>query len=81
MGGGLQIWVLYENPSDYPGEWVVRRQVSRASEIRLDRELAARGATREACETALFERHPEVRRLAWLPRHSTDDSVIVGTWM
>lgn len=81
MVGELVSWVLYENPSDFPGEWVVRRQLVAAGEVRSDPDLAARGATREECVKALLDRYPEVRALEWLPRHPTDDPVIDGSWM
>lgn len=81
MSNELASWVLYESPSDFPGEWVVRRQVASAGHLYPDAEIAARGMTREACVKALREQHPEVRALAWVPRHPTDDPVISGSWM
>lgn len=81
MGDELASWVLYENPLDFPGEWVVRRQVAAAGNLYPDAEIAARGTTREACVKVLLEKHPKVQGMAWIPRHPTDDPVIDGCWM
>lgn len=81
MRGAFTAWVLYESPADFPGEWVVRRQTANGEAIFPDPELSARGTTREECVNALMATHPEVRALAWVPRHHTDDPVIAGSWI
>lgn len=73
--------MLYHSPTDFPGEWVVRRQVARAGQVEADLPLAARGVTLEGCVAVLRERHPRTAALAWINRHPSDDPKIVGCWV
>ncbi len=79
---GLQFYVLFnDTTSDYPGEWVVRRQEVKGGEILNDPYLLARGATREECVANLLEAHPHVGSMTYLARQSEDDPVIAGTFL
>jgi hypothetical protein len=78
----LPVYVLYnDTTSDYPGEWVVRRQVVDGGKIQRDKELSARGPTRDACELALFEAVPEAASMMFLNRWPGDDPCIAGTYL
>lgn len=76
----LPLYVLYnDTTSDYPGEWVVRRQVfGKAGKITIDKELSARGATKDKCIDALFEAHPETRDMVFF---KDDNPCIEGTFL
>lgn len=78
---GVEVWVLYYQPADFPREWVVRRQVARGGRIEFDADLSARGVTLEACVSDLRERHPRTRAMAWLSRSVGDEPQIIGCWM
>lgn len=78
---GIEVWVLYYCPTDFPGEWVVRRQVAGGDRITPDASPAARGVTLEACVSDLRGRHPQTRELLWVSRSTGDEPQIVGCWM
>ena len=79
---GLPIYVLYnDRTSDYPGEWVVRRQVAFEGEVRRDPDLLARGATQDECVNTLLADHPHIGGLVYLARSSSDDPCIAGTFL
>lgn len=70
LPGGLEIWVVYDNPTDYPGKFVARRTLSSVptEEVLLADSL-----------DELRERAP--RGLVVLPRHSGDPAHVVETWL
>lgn len=66
----LSLWTVYERPLDYPDKWVARRfELDRPTSEYIVFESA--GAVHE---------HFALRRLFWLPRHSTDPTSIMGTY-
>lgn len=81
----MSVWVLYHNPKDFPGEWVIRRQTGRAVNgevvITPDPHIAGRGKTRAACIKAMTTRYPKTKRLAFLKRSKDDDACIVGSFI
>lgn len=76
IDGGLDIWVVYDSPSDFPGRVVVRRQIALS-----DRRIA------KDARAFLFPTLDDARRwladlnLTCLPRFPDDDPVIVETWL
>lgn len=81
-GRAIECWVLYENPRDFPGEWVVRRQWGCADgSVVAEPKIYARGRTREACTRALFDRNPRLELLPFFGRMPDDDPAIVGCWL
>lgn len=66
----LDIWVVYENPSDYPGLYVARKFRNEKSTAEL-----VQG------NTLLEVRALLPRGLVRLPRQHLDDPVIVETWI
>jgi hypothetical protein len=78
----LPIYVLFnDTTTDFPGEWVVRKQTVVEGKVRRDKELTARGASREDCEAALFEAVPAARYMQFLDRWPNDDLCIAGTYL
>lgn len=78
--GRLPLYVVYSSPKDYPGEFVCRRQVclfdqSGNSVIAAESHLFARAPTLEQLRDQL------PRHLGRIPRHTTDDPVIVESWI
>lgn len=76
MKDALPIWVIYWNPKDYPGRYVVRRQcVLPGGQTLVDPSPSWVGGTLMGARlavpphTVLMARHPE------------DDPVIVETWL
>lgn len=68
---GLPIWTVYENPTDYPGQFVARlwHGTEPTGEMMLFEDLAA-------------VRHAMLRKALYrLPRRPEDDPVIVETWI
>lgn len=71
----LPIYVIYENPSDYPGKFVVRRQLAMRGRIWVDLvPLAVVGTVEEA-------RGHIPEGCVCLSRDPSDDPVIVETWL
>jgi len=70
----LPVWVIYENPSDYPGSFVVRRQQVRDGQIVPDKECAV-VASLEAARARI------PTNLVRLPPDPLDDPVIAEVWI
>lgn len=70
----LNIWVVYANPADYPGEFVARRWIVHGVGKPTDdiRRAAALSELRD-----WLMAHGLVR----LERHPTDDPCIIETWL
>ena len=72
----LQIWVVYEHPSDYPAHYVARRH-----DVGTDGSMP----TRSICTSASLEGLRALLRAMGLrmlwPREARDDPVIVETWL
>lgn len=75
MEDGLCLWVVYREPSDYPGKYVVRCHWSRpGGRIEVDPDCAtfdSLEAARDALPPGLFNMH----------RQPDDDPVIVEVWL
>jgi hypothetical protein len=74
MTEALRIWVVYHNPADFPGKYVLRPQ-----DVKPDGEIVRRP------EVWLRDSLDELRRcippgLHQMPRFESDDPVIVETW-
>lgn len=65
------VWTIYQNPSDYPGKWVLRAH---------DHPGGAR-AECYVCDTLNEARSFVPRGLTRLSRHLSDDPVIRETWI
>ena len=71
---GLDLYVVYRNPSDFPGQYVVRRQVAGPGVIFKDARPLAVGnlaAVRAALPTGLVR----------LERDPNDDPCIFEVWL
>jgi hypothetical protein len=69
----LELFTIYENPSDYPGRFVVRRFV------------ATRPPTTDVEPLAVVKTLAEARAaippgMDWIGRYDADDPCIVETW-
>lgn len=73
-GGGLEGFTIYENPRDYPGEFVCRRWIAEAGLVR-QCELVARGSTLREVRRAL------PKGLYNLGRQFADEPQIVEVWV
>lgn len=74
MTDGLQTWTIYNNPSDYPGKFVVRRMTILGG-IHRDPEPAAVVDTLEEARAAV---PPSLMRI---DRHPNDEPQIVECWL
>lgn len=67
-------WVVYFNPSDYPGKWVVRKFTIVAGRIEASDALHVCSSCSEARENIPLG-------LACIPRHAQDEPHIVEAWI
>jgi hypothetical protein len=74
-GGVFVLYTGYENPRDFPGQFVVRRWLADAGGVKCERRPFALGSTLESVRRLL------PAGLHCLPRATTDDPVIVETWV
>ncbi len=70
----LQMWVVYNNPADYPGKWVVRLY------------LIGRGGAGVPAGAVVADTLEGVRAaippgLQRLERHAADDPVVYEVWI
>lgn len=67
---GLEIWVVYDNPTDFPGLFIARKWVGETP-------------TQELLQAETLEqlRAKLPQGLVRLDRHSGDDAKIVETWL
>ena len=72
----LDIWTVFDHPRDFPESYVARMSTS-PDFVPTDLYLTAE--TLEALRDLLQEQTPYV--LTCLPRHPTDDPVIVECWL
>lgn len=71
----LSIFVIYHNPKDYPGKFVVREHASRPGQVLVCRKpVAIVGSIAEARASL----HAGLFRMA---RHEKDDPAIFETWI
>jgi len=71
----VEQYTVYFNPSDYPGEYVVRRFVISGMNILQDKDIWARRQTLEEARKTI------PRTQALMARHPSDDPVIVEVWI
>lgn len=74
MSGTLTIWTVYENPSDYPGMWVLRGFDVGTEGVRRREECAVA----DSLEMIRAQLPPGLARLAPIPG---DDPVIYESWV
>jgi hypothetical protein len=72
---GLPMFVIYESPTDFPGEFVCRRHMVYAGQVIADRQPWSRGSTIEECRRALPS------GVFNLGRDSGDESQITEVWV
>ena len=71
----LYLWTVYDNPTDFPGQFVVRRFTVTAAEVRRgDNPWSVKDTLEEARKTL-------PPGLVCMGRTSLDDSKIVETWL
>jgi hypothetical protein len=68
---GLEIWTVYENPSDFPGKFVARLFIN-------DKPTSLIMVTDEL---KVIRRRLQNKGFVRLPRATTDDPVIVECWL
>jgi hypothetical protein len=74
----LEMFVVYENPRDFPGKFVVRRwEISGGGTSSV--QVACRHAC--VCDTLEEAREPFPDFLVCLTRHPDDDPCIVEVWL
>jgi hypothetical protein len=89
MSDDIRMYVVYDNPSDYPSSIVVRTGIVQADGSLAHSDVAvwgydgAHGSTRTREETlaAVREGWLASRGLVCMARHPDDDPVIVETWL
>lgn len=72
----LEFWTVYDNPKDFPGQFVARR-----FEVSSDQEPQPTKDALLGKSFADLEEHFSKQGFTWLPRNSGDDPVIVGVYM
>ena len=78
MPSTVEIYVVYENPSDFPGRFVVRRgQVRRHSPGRMTMD----GSPAALCATLKEARQAVPVGRVRMRRHPDDDACIVESWL
>lgn len=75
MSEHLEMFVITENPKDFPGKFVMRRWVCASPEPVADDKPVAVEDTLDACRA-----HKPPSANVWSPRCAADDPVIVETW-
>jgi len=73
--GTLPIFVIYRDPSDYPGKYVLRRQLVSGGVITVDPEPMAVG------DTLMHARAQLPMGLHRMERHQDDEPQIVECWL
>lgn len=73
--GTLWIWTVYQNPSDFPGKFVVRASAILAGRVVMDPEATCVVETLEEARRAI---PPGLYRQ---PRQRLDDPCIVEVWL
>jgi len=71
----VDMWTVYENPADYPGEFVARRWVVFRGRYGPTTDVV-RGATLEQLQDKL-----NCLGRTWLPRMRDDDPQVLGVWL
>lgn len=71
---GLDIWVAYQSPKDFPGVFVARRQVAMSGRVLVTDDVLTAGTLRELA-------HLVPVGLVWLARSEDDDPTILGCWL
>lgn len=71
----LDMWTVYENPSDYPGEYVARRFVVAMGRYGPTTDVV-RGDTLEQLQDKL-----NGLGRTWMPRHHDDEAQVLGVWL
>ena len=71
---GLQIWTIYDHPSDYPDRWVVRWMLVTKGEL-IKSKMAQLYATLEEARAGLPP------GLICIGRNADDDPVIKEVWL
>lgn len=81
MSSELPVYVLYADPLDYPGQYVVREhRVGPGGQVRPCRDVITVRSMDSTNSAALIEEFTE-HGLHWLGRHDQDDVKIVGCWI
>ena len=78
MTTALEMFTIYKHPSDYPDEYVCRRQLIGPGVVQHDANLFVRSSSLELCRALL---HSKKAGLTCLGRQPQDDPVIVETWI
>lgn len=74
MDDGLPMWTIYERPSDFPNDFVVRRCVASADGVKFDLEAQTAPTLEEARKLV----PPFLYNIG---RKPDDDPVIVEVWV
>lgn len=72
----LNIWTIYDSPSDYPGTYVARKW-----QVRAGGTLVATGDSIVIKDLDLLRRTMQAMGLVCFDRHKDDDPVIVEAWL
>jgi len=70
------IYTVYDNPLDYPGQWVIRRFFVSAGQVLADFNIWSRSGSLEAARATLPPHAQFLRE-----RYDDDDPKIVEAWI
>lgn len=76
MSEGLPIWTIYEKPSDFPEDFVVRRHVSYPGKVVADPNIAMQSRGLENLREIL-----QRQGLTCIGRQPDDEPCIVESWV
>jgi hypothetical protein len=74
MADHLEIWTIYQHPSDYPDQYVARKTIASADKHVMTNDMFTADSLDEI--RALLP--PALMRI---PRYASDDPVIVECWL
>jgi hypothetical protein len=77
----LSVWVIYQNPRDYPGRVVVRRQVVRVVVPGQTADIVPDPAPVAVVDTVTEARRALPPGLVLCPRFPEDDPALVEAWI
>lgn len=83
LSNQMTMYVVYANPTDYPGKWVVRRwdvDIDHPGMLLVSAEPLAVCSSLQEAREAVLQKGDGVSGVC-LPRHDADDPAIWETWV
>lgn len=79
---GFPVWIIYDHPSDFPSDYIVRVRDAAKPDGREATEFYIKRESLEECEENIKKAAKALGiRPIFLRREESDDICIVGTWI